>query len=244
MDTKPSYGNSIADANWGVEHHEVEANIADCKVKLCHVKVKDLKKLAFELTRVVQTKSWIYKLDTATQRSYIKTAKDTAQDLIEIFNRLNPSGKVSGEFGELMVSIGSSRALEMIFTHDPLPISELWKPQKKQNEGFDFHTVCPEDLINYGEAKYSTKETPHGEAIGQARGFIDEEKHFRDRVHLINLVKEEAIQNLDDDKYGVVAAFSLHAVNPLKVLHNALKSAEQKFNLKTIKKVYLIGVTH
>lgn len=125
----------------------------------------------------------------------------------------------------------------------PLPVAELWKPQLKQNEGFDFHTVCSDQIINFGEAKFSGVSNPHGKAINQAKGFIDDEKHFRDRVHLINLVSDAAIENIDNDSFGIVAAFSINNDDPLSIIHNAIKSAEGKLNADEIKSVYLVGVS-
>lgn len=215
-------------------------------VKLCFIEISNIQKIAYELTSRVLDTSWMMKLDKGTKRSYDKTVEETAQKLVDVFRSANGLGKIAGEFGESMVSMGSARALEMLFNHIVLPVAELWKPQVKQNEGFDFHTVCPEEIINFGEAKFSSvkSKNPHGDAIPQACDFIDAEKHFRDRVHLINLVSKKAITNLDDEDFGVIAAFSINSDNPLNILENALESAQKEFPSRNIKFVYLVGVKH
>ncbi|WP_263831687.1 hypothetical protein [Sulfurospirillum oryzae] len=232
------------DLDWGCSYLKVGTNPHIEAVKLCLVNISDILKIASELTKKVQDSSWMMSLDKGTKRSYEKTVEATANKLVEIFNHTSVSGSLGGEFGELMVSIGSARALEVLFAHHVLPIAELWKPQLKQNEGFDFHTVCSSEMINFGEAKFSSTDSPHGNAISQAHRFICEEKHFRDRVHLINLTSPNAIQNLDNDDFGIVAAFSIHAVNPLTVLNNALESVRKTFPSSNAKYVYLVGVIH
>lgn len=243
MTTTSKYSISVNDPNWGCTHVEIICSTISPNIKLCHVKVSDIKKIALELTNSVLNTSWIMNLDQGTRRSYEKTAAETAHLLVDIFNKAASSSKVAGDFGELLVSIGSARALELIFDHIQTPIAELWKPQKKQNEGFDFHTTCPGKLINFGEAKYSSKTNPHGDALSQAHRFIRADKHFRDRVHLINLVHEDAIENLDNGKFGIVAAFSLNSTNPLTIFDNALVSAKGILSFGKIETIYLVGVS-
>lgn len=240
------YGKHITDSDWGCKHFEVEHNSQAENVKLCFIEISDIQKIASELANQVQNTSWMMEIDKNTRRSYNKTVEETAQKLVKVFKIAKGTGRVAGEFGESMVSMGSARALEMLFDHYVLPVAELWKPQAKQNEGFDFHTVCSEEIINFGEAKFSSvkNKNPHGDAIPQACGFIDAEKHFRDRVHLINLVSENTINNLDNDDFGVIAAFSINSDNPLDILENALESAQKEFPSRNVKFVYLVGVKH
>ena len=239
----PKYGSQYSDTGWGCEYVKVEPHLQIEKIKACHVRVKDITLISEELTKIVLDTSWMTNLDIGSKRAYNRTVQETAAALVEIFESTKLSSSVGSEFGEVMVSIGSARALEKIFDHCILPIAELWKPQIKQNEGFDFHTVCPNEIINFGEAKYSGSATPHGKAINQSRGFIDEEKHLRDFVHLKSLVSETAIDNLNNDIFGVVASFSINSADPLIALKNAIESAQEKLNLNSIKAVYLVGVS-
>ncbi len=245
MVDKPNFGNQHKDDDWGCIHAEVTSS-ANSKIHLCHVNISDLEKIALELSRSVMDSSWIMEMDEGARRSYERTASDTANSLIEVFKTTIDDGKVSGEFGELMVSMGSSRSLHVIFQHISLPISELWKPQRKQNEGFDFHTVCNKNVINFGEAKFKSlpAASPVSGAADQANSFFVEDKHYRDRVHLVNLVRHEAILNLDENLCGMVIAFSMNARDPLTVYKNAISKVESLSFFDNLENVYIVGVSH
>ncbi|KJG07918.1 hypothetical protein UB33_03225 [Photobacterium angustum] len=230
---------SKRDNDWGCNH---ECYFDDNKVKACIVKVDDLTKISEQLSKSVLDESWMLELDRGTRRSYEYTARDTAEALVSIFKDFSDDNELGAEFGEVMVSISSARSLAMIFDHKVLPIAEIWKPQLKQNEGFDFHTECNAQLINFGEAKFSGNKNPHGLAIPQAERFINEEKHFRDRVHLINLTSVQSISNLDDDKYGAIAAFSINSENYNLIMQNAIESINASDLLSKVQYAYLVGV--
>jgi hypothetical protein len=240
-----NFGDEHTDNDWGCTHTNVVPS-TNPKIHLCHVSVSDLEVLALKLSESVINTSWIMDMDEQARRSYDRTASDTANSLVELFKTTTNEDGVSGEFGELMVSMGASRFLEIILHHISLPISELWKPQRKQNEGFDFHTVCPENVINFGEAKFKSPpaSSPVSNAADQANKFFSEEKHLRDRVHLINLVENVAIENLGADLYGMVIAFSMNAKNPLTVYKNAIEKVESLSFFDQVKYVYVVGVAH
>ncbi|WP_038180299.1 hypothetical protein [Vibrio rhizosphaerae] len=243
MTDKPRYGSQYSDTDWGCDYFEIETDTPIGKIKVCHVVVNDIKIISEALAKKVLDTSWMTNLDVGTKRAYDRTVQETASALVEIFESTTTPSDVGSEFGEVMVSIGSTKALEKIFNHVILPIAELWKPQIKQNEGFDFHTVCPDMFINFGEAKYSGSANPHGNAINQSKGFIDDEKHLRDYVHLRELASDAAIENLNNDSFGVVASFSINTSDSLEVLKNAINTAQDKLSLDSIKAVYLVGVS-
>ena len=233
---------AVVDSDWGCSYQEVVDAVGHAKIKVCLVTVTSLDEFAARVSELVLDTSWMTGLDNGIRRSYNTTVRETAEALVKVFRDTTAVGVIGTEFGETMVSIGSARALERIFDHKKIPLAELWKPQVKQNEGFDFHTVCTSDFINFGEAKYSGASSPHGLAINQADDFLGAEKHLRDRTHLVNLVSKPAIDQLDNDLYGIVAAFSLNANNPLTVLKNAAQSASAVINKHTISCFYLVGV--
>ncbi|MBE0472252.1 MAG: hypothetical protein IBX55_22430 [Methyloprofundus sp.] len=243
MVDKPIYRKKHTDQVWGCEYSEVVGYSWPSNIRACHVKVNQVSSLSIQLTSEVLNTSWMMELDAGSRRAYDKTVKETAEALVKVFQNTTTPTEVGSEFGEIMVSIGSTKALEILFDHHILPISELWKPQVKQNEGFDFHTMCLDNIINFGEAKFSAKKNPHGKAIDQASGFIEDEKHLRDRVHLVNLLPEKAINNLDHDTFGVVVSFSINAQDPLNILKNAIDRAEEKLGSQRIKSIYLVGVS-
>ena|SRR5690606_16361784 len=252
MNDTITYGRSFPEETWGSTFLEVTSISDTGNIFICHVNVSDLEKIAFELSKLVTDNSWVIGLDERAKRAYETTAEKTAKALVEVFKTtISSENKVASEFGELMVSIGSSKALEVVFGHRSLPIAELWKPKLAQNEGFDFHTVCAENIINFGEAKFSGVSSPYSGisgkstgAGGQADGFIGNNKHLMDGVHLGHLAGEEPTKNLDKDLFGVVLAFSVNATNPLYVLKNALEHSKTYENLKKAKNIYIVGVSH
>lgn len=227
------------DNEWGCTHYRYHDS---SNVKACIVAVNDLDKISEKLTSAVLDSSWMLDLDKGTKRTYAYTARDTANALVKIFKAFSEDHQLGAEFGEVMVSISSARSLSVIFEHIALPIAEIWKPQIKQNEGFDFHTECTEQLINFGEAKFSGSVNPHGKAIPQAEGFINEEKHFRDRVHLVNLASQKSIDNLDDDKFGAIAAFSINSKDHASIMDNAIESIQKSGLFEKVQCAYVIGV--
>lgn len=252
MTESTSYGRIFPDETWGSTFSEVTSITGPENAFVCHVTISDLEKIALELSKKVTDHSWIVELDNRARRAYETTALKTAQSLVEIFKApLAPDNKVISQFGEFMVSFGSSKALEVIFGHRALPIAELWKPKVAQNEGFDFHTICRENFINFGEAKFSSSSSPYGGisgesngAGGQADGFIGGKKHLMDNQHMGSLAGEDAASNLDSDLFGVVLAFSINAGNPLLVLRNALEHSQTYQNLKNAKNIYIVGVSY
>ncbi|MEQ5168694.1 hypothetical protein ABN211_08160 [Proteus terrae] len=232
----------INDPDWGCSHSEYIYEDRELAIAACIVHVTEVGIIASELAKSVLDTSWIASLDSGTQRSYSYTVKETVEVLVKIFKQAAENKSIGDEFGELLVSIGSSRALNQVFKHISLPIAELWKPQIKQNEGFDFHTVCLNEFINFGEAKFSSSINPHGNAINQANDFINKDKHFRDRVHLVNLCSSRSISNLDKDEFGLIAAFSINSNDCEKIMDNAIKTVKEMKLLKRVKHIYLVGV--
>ncbi len=239
--------NEIKDITWGCEFQQLSIASAPKNIHVCLVKVNSLTHIATECISTIADSTWISKLDPRVARGYTKTVGQTANVLSRIFNDFIVNGnssKIGADFGEMMVSIGSAAALASLLKHKNLPVAELWKPQVKQNEGFDFHTECGSPFINFGEAKFSDSDSPHGLAIPQIKNFLVEEKHYRDRVHLINIAMGDSIDNFDMDKFGVVASFSINAKNPELVLSNAVKSSIDAFKDIKLENIYLVGVVH
>jgi len=230
------------DATWGCAYQQVVDSPGLQNVKLCFVEITNLTAFAAVITRGVLDKSWMTSLDPIAQLSYDMTVTETANKLVGIFQATSATGTLGGDFGELMVSMGSAYALEKIFSHLRIPIAELWKPKLSGNEGFDFHTTCPADLVNFGEAKYSSNTNPYTLAISQAEDFIDNQKHFRDAIHLEHLASPNCVKNLIGKQFGMVAAFSIQGKNPDVIFANAAKSVAALAAKNKVKSIYLVGV--
>ncbi len=128
------------DVDWGCYHDELTS--AEVMVKICVIRIKTINKIAEELTKIVLDKSWMMDLDARTQRCYRYTVEETSKLLADIFNKIKAQSSsekdIGVEFGEIMVSMGASRALNKLFNHVSLPIAELWKPQKNRMKDLIF----------------------------------------------------------------------------------------------------------
>jgi len=231
-----------SDALWGCAYREVTYSLGTANVKIGFLEVTNLQNFATQITLEIINRSWMSQLNPIASMAYNMTVTQTAAKLANISSATSTTGALSAAFGELMVSMGSAYALEKIFTHEKVPLAELWKPQLSQNEGFDFHTTCQTKLVNFGEAKYSSVISSYKNALSQAERFIDDEKHFRDAIHLMHLVDSACMANLQNKQFGVIAAFSLKGKRENLVFTNAAKRAMALANKNKATNIYLIGV--
>ncbi len=236
-------GKVFSDPAWGCDYWDLPS-LGDDKLRVCQVAVEDIEALATSIVATVVDNSWMTGIDGLTRKGYEAAVSLTAPLLVALVSDVASSGKLTEDFGEIMVSVGSSRALSAMYDHYALPISELWKPKSRNNEGFDFHTVCPMELINFGEAKYSGSSSPHGVAISQISAFLQNKKHLMDVHYLGTLCSPGSMTRLDFDEFGVVAAFSLNGLDHSVILGNASKTARELAVKHTVAQILLVGVTY
>ncbi|MEA5446853.1 hypothetical protein VCB98_13580 [Gammaproteobacteria bacterium AB-CW1] len=232
------------DKVWGLKFSEIYTEEDEFKVYGCFASIHDLKATALAISATITDTSWMYRLDHSVRMQFKNTAERTISSLLQLVEGVDKDERLSGEFGELVVSFGSSRVLSFLFGHTTIPISEIWKSRSRQNDSFDFHTVCDADKINFGEAKFESRANPYRVAAQQASRFLKEDKHRHDRVYLRDLISAQAIANLDSDDFGVVVAFSIRRGNPERVLANAMTRSIEAFRSQSVSMVYVLGVRH
>jgi len=206
------------------------------------IEIIDIKSNAKVLIKTISDTSWISRLDAIGKMTFEATAIRTIEKLVDIFNSVN--SRITEDFGEFMISLNSGNCLRDKYNHEILPISELWKPKKSGNEGFDFHTVSPNNKFSFGEAKYVRDGNSYGRAARQVCEFIDEEKDRGDAGLLNYFKKPIAMDNLKDGKRGFVIAFSINSTNYETILRNSLKNRDVKKLLKSCDELYIVGVRH
>lgn len=210
-----------------------------CEVHYVHVVVSDVKNRAEEIIKSVQDTSWISKLSPLSQLAFKARAEQTIKSLVDnILSKVNDT--VTSDFGEYLVSFTAQESLCMGFTHEKLPIAEVFKNRLLGNGGFDFHTASPKKFILFGEAKYDANATPWKSALSQINDFILAEKDAGELVELQHFAAEACEQFLSGRK-GFAAAFSMNAKDNKKAIEKALKSEYLKSLLKHTE-IYLIGV--
>lgn len=231
------------DPTQGCQYSHIDIDSLPANIKICIININTYQLIAEKISKIILDFSWMSSLDPTIRLAYNKTVRETANKLNDICTKIIDKPQIEKDFGEIMISITASESLRQLFDHISLPISELWKEKLSGNPGFDFHTVCPTNLIHFGEAKYSSSDNPYDDAISQADRFIGEEKHYRDIPHLKTIIgKNEPIENLAKNKFSIVAAFSIKSDNPKLIIKNAIKKVSE-YNLNTsAQNIYLVGV--
>lgn len=215
----------------------------ECKVFYVHIKINSIDNIAFVLIENFLSDSWVSGLmDEDDKISYWACAKPTIKYLVEdVLKEVAEKNEMTSKFGEYLISSTSQMSLEKYFNHDAFPIAELWKEQKSGNPGFDFHMHTHTDLLAYGEAKYSSTNSPCIVAIDQIIEMIDTEKDKREFTNLKRLNQKISSKHLDKENKAFISAFSLNAKNPITVLNNAL-AHEATHRLLDYPELYIIGV--
>lgn len=235
--------NNRDDSTHGCRYTQVKVDYLPDKIRICLVNIDSLQIIAKKISTLILDHSWIISLDPTAQLAYEGTVEKTSDIINDICKKIIDNPKIERDFGEIMVSITASESLRHLFNHISLPISELWKEKVRGNPGFDFHTVCQEDLIHFGEAKYSSSKNPYEAAINQANDFISNKKHYIDIVHLEKIIqKKEPIENLVNNYYSIVAAFSINSDNHQRIIEHAIERISNLDIYTKARNIYLIGV--
>ena len=216
--------------------------VKSCKVHLLHLQVQDVAKKIDEVFFAISDVSWIEKLlnKDSAKISYRVAAQKTIKALGEgIFK--NHGGALTEDVGEYIISVAAIDVLERELSHLTLPISELWKEKTSRNHGFDFHSRTPENILVFGEAKYSSNSSSYGRAYDQIIDFIAGNKDEIDLVHLENFVGVFPIERFKSGFKAYSAAFALKGKNPGKAMLRASRSKKLK-PLLNYSEIYIIGV--
>jgi hypothetical protein len=213
---------------------------SSCSVYQLFIEIKDINRRASEMLRKIADQNWMLSLDVCDRASYNARAKRTIKKLTsDIINQVGTL--VTEEFGEYLVSTSAQDALEKELKHTLIPLAELWKEKMSGNPGFDLHTVCPNSILCFGEAKYSSMSNPHMVAVKQIISFIEEEKDVMELADLRKFATEAAITNAISNIKGYIAAFSITGKRIDLIFSTVLKSPEITELLK-YKELYLVGI--
>lgn len=214
---------------------------SECEVYVAHVKIKNLSQRVSEITKEIADESWIAGLTPSIQIAYKARARKTIKKIINDI-LLKVKDDVTEDFGEYLVSLTAKDILRDYKNHNDIPLAELLGKKKSGNSGFDFHTLTHNDIISFGEAKYTSHGNPYKDALSQICSFIDEEKDLADILHLEKFVPEDCIHKLTNGEKAFVAAFSLNAKKTVTVFDNIIKKSKDFDELLQYKELYLIGV--
>lgn len=211
-----------------------------CNIYLLLVEIDSVQEQAVSMIQAISDLSWITELHVVDRASYLACAQPTIDRLVnEVFSDVTEP--VTGNFGQYLISISAQDALEITFHHNRAPLAEVFKESITENPGFDFHTECPNSIIAFGEAKFSSASSPYNNALSQIVDFVNVRKDERDLLHLRRFFSETSCQNVLEGKKAFVAAFSLNAATTINVFNRALATAHACY-LTQFSELYLIGV--
>ena len=221
---------------------EESANEINCPVQCIGIVVSNHLEFAKKAKSIIADHSWIAELHPYDRYSYKDVAEQTTERLVDMFNKVQNT--LTGDFGEFIISLSSQLSLENESNHIRPPLAELWKQKELGNPGYDFHTECPEKLINFGEAKFVSSGQSHNSAAKQVfEVFIPKNKHRRDKKELADFLSQESIKRLvENEEYGICLSFSINNGDFKQSFHTALNNEYVKGVSKYCEKLYLIGV--
>lgn len=192
----------------------------------------------------IQDKIWLNKFDIIDQTSFLATIEPTIGELAQKITKESVESTlddIKKDFAEYLVSINAQQALVYI-GHKTIPLAELWKERKKGNPGFDFHTISPNTLFVFGEAKYAANNTSNSRSIKQIADFIINKKHTIELKALRYITKnEDAARKVLNEQIGIAAAFSVKQASVQNMINNAIYHPRFK-ELLNRPEIYIIAV--
>ncbi len=214
-----------------------------CDIHCIYVLIDDLEVVIGNMRSEISDTSWINGLGSIDQKIYKINANKTIKKIVEIITS-RVANELNDSVGEYMISYTAQQVLVDCLKHIRLPLAEFLKEKVSGNPGFDFHTISQNKLLNFGEAKFSLNNTAKDRAINQISDFIDLGKDFGELLSLrplLDRIDGIILENMDNERRGYIAAFSLNAKNIDVIFENALKSNAMK-NIGKYQEFYLIAI--
>ena len=178
------------------------------RVRFIRVEITDLRQTIFDIISDLNDLSWINKFEQEYKReSFLARAKTTA-DALSYQIQQEQADTVTEDTGEYIVSEASRLSIVKQWNYLSIPLAELLGRKLTGNPGFDFFTVNENDIIIFGEAKYSTSNNAYGRAFRQVDEFIDLKKDIADLKLIDDFCDEQALNNVIRNIKGFAIGFS------------------------------------
>jgi hypothetical protein len=215
-------------------------SLSTCQINCIHIQISDFNRIVHDFERSVTDTSWIAKLDPWGMMVLGTTAQKTIDKIVKDVIKKSKN-RVTTDIGEYIISYTSQEALHVKFFHEKIPLAELLKERISGNPGFDFHTICVQKLLIFGESKFSLKSTPRAKALNQIIRFIDD-RDKSEGFSLERFLDGQTKDNMLKGHRGYTAAFSFNNKGSITaVFEKALKSKAVK-EIAKHKELYLIAV--
>lgn len=214
---------------------------SDCNIVCIHVTISNIEDEVQNMLNKVRDISWISSLGAIDQYIYNATSKRTIEDISTKIKEMDKA-PLTTSVGEYLMSFTAQNTLVEVCGHTSLPIAELLKEKVSGNPGFDYHTISQDDVLIFGEAKYSKEGTPKDNAIDQISSFIELKKDYAELHSLLPLIKKEVQDKILVGIKGYAAAFSLNMRSVDLAFKNALKMETLKSVTDEHAEYYIIAI--
>lgn len=212
-----------------------------CNIYYIHLQVDEHAQIIRDLISHIANSSWLKNLDPIIEHAYHARAVRTIPKMIKKI-KSGGTDKITSDSGEYIISYAAGKGLELQFNHKRLPLAEMWKEKVLGNAGFDFHTENQQNILIFGESKYTSRGNPHNTALNQIIGFIEKNKDSSELSDLKNFICNETAQNCIAGNKGYAAAFSLRTNTPRETILYPIQNNPRISQLLQHQELYLIGV--
>lgn len=200
----------------------------DRRIYFLRVEVEDLGEVLEEIFQALSDLSWISQFDEEYIRmGFQQRVKDTLKSITEkIETHQTDKDKVSADAGEYIVSELAREAIIHELCYLDIPLAELYGKKVSGNPGFDFHSQTQDEIIVFGEAKYSTDRNAYGIGLKQVVRFIAEGKDISDAIDLRDFCSEKALKNVTCGIKGFSIAFSAKEIPSEKLIEHITRNKD------------------
>lgn len=224
-----------------VEFKKLE-EIRETQVSYIKIEVNDLSGTLSRVLKMLSDLSWLNKFDEEYMKNSFKTkSQKTINKLIELFKD-DRDNEIVTESGEYIVSELSREAIITKLNYLDIPLIELLEKKVTSNPGFDFITENIEnEIIIFGEAKYSSSNNAYGTALVQINSFIVDQKDIDELSNMNYFCSKPSLNNANNGIKGYAAAFSVTDINT-DTLITHIKNNNYFKKLLNYKEIILVGV--
>lgn len=201
----------------------------------------DLNQTLKDIFQTLSNLSWLNKIDEEYLRVSFQKRAESTLEMIAQKIEANAPDSISSDAGEYIVSELAREAIVQELHYLDIPLAELYNKKKVGNPGFDFHSQTLDDVIIFGEAKYSSAKNAYGIGLEQIVRFITEEKDLKDIVDLRDFCSSAALTNATQGTKGFAVAFSAKGT-PSKILIDHIKSNKDFQALLSYEEIILVAV--
>lgn len=203
-----------------IDFVKIEEHITFIRINPTDIKLT-LKEILFTLSDL----SWLNNFDEDYKESFLTRAKNTINYITLKINK-GDQDKLTEDSGEYVVSELARKSIVNKLDYLDVPLAELFKKQKSGNPGFDIYSENKENIILFGEAKYTAKKNAYGKAFKQIKDFIESESDSEDLPDISWFCSNQAVKNFNNSKRGYIAAFSSTNRSTDFLIKNLIKNAD------------------